>query len=629
MGTRRKWRAAGVVAMVSLFTTDVRADYPAAVLADSPLGYWRFDADGVAPNHGTGGDSLNGQIIGGQLVSAPSFQLVDGRTVTGLGAGNRAFEVGNEIDEYMTVEQSILNDLGEFSLEAWVNPGPRNAGRIGLFGQNDAVEFGFIAANQIQLWTPSGQVLNYTVDPVNEIPEDTWFHLGVVANGNNIRMFINGEPLTKGASYGDGSDNFNFGGGGIYDATGNQFTGALDEVAIWNKALSETQIQAQVSAGQAAGGGYGTAVLGQSPLGYWDMNDVPGDTAVNKGSGGAALNGTYVGGDRSVSGPNETYGGFATGNQAFGGEAPDDGYITVENRPLAGLSEFTVSGWVKPGLITDTRVGLFGQNDTVEFGLINPTTLQLWTPNGGSIDVDITGLVIEDEWVHIAAVGTGDELQIYVDGELMGSGGNPLIGNPIDSYGNSTFFFNVGGGGIYDGTGNQFTGQLDEVAVYDRALTDAQIKAHFEAALGAAGVTGDFNGNGELDAADLDLMALGIVGGDSQYDLTGDNLTNIDDRRQWINVLKKSYMGDSNLDGQFNSGDLVTVFTTGKFETGNLATWSEGDWNGDRLFNSSDFVEAFQGGGYEAGPRAAVSAVPEPSTFALMLLGLLPFVRRR
>ena len=301
----------------------------------------------------------------------------------------------------------------------------------------------------------------------------------------------------------------------------------------------------------------------------------------------------------------------------------------MENRPLAGLSEFTVSGWVKPGLITDTRVGLFGQNDTVEFGLINPTTLQLWTPNGGSIDVDITGLVIEDEWVHIAAVGTGDELQIYVDGELMGSGGNPLIGNPIDSYGNSTFFFNVGGGGIYDGTGNQFTGQLDEVAVYDRALTDAQIKAHFEAALGATGVTGDFNGNGELDAADLDLMALGIVGGDSQYDLTGDNLTNIDDRRQWINVLKKSYMGDSNLDGQFNSGDLVTVFTTGKFETGNLATWSEGDWNGDRLFNSSDFVEAFQGGGYEAGPRAAVSAVPEPSTFALMLLGLLPFVRRR
>ncbi|MCA9172054.1 MAG: PEP-CTERM sorting domain-containing protein, partial [Planctomycetales bacterium] len=38
--------------------------------------------------------------------------------------------------------------------------------------------------------------------------------------------------------------------------------------------------------------------------------------------------------------------------------------------------------------------------------------------------------------------------------------------------------------------------------------------------------------------------------------------------------------------------------------------------------DSSDFVAAFSAGGYENGPRAAVSAVPEPATMTLGLIGL-------
>jgi hypothetical protein len=41
------------------------------------------------------------------------------------------------------------------------------------------------------------------------------------------------------------------------------------------------------------------------------------------------------------------------------------------------------------------------------------------------------------------------------------------------------------------------------------------------------------------------------------------------------------------------------------------------------LFESGDFVAAFADGGYEIGPRpGAVSAVPEPSGSALLLLAL-------
>jgi hypothetical protein len=95
--------------------------------------------------------------------------------------------------------------------------------------------------------------------------------------------------------------------------------------------------------------------------------------------------------------------------------------------------------------------------------------------------------------------------------------------------------------------------------------------------------------------------------------------------------LKKTYFGDANLDGVFNTSDFVSVFQIGEYEdaaAGN-SNWSEGDWNGDADFNSSDFVAAFQDGGFEKGPRAAVAAVPEPTSAVLFGLGLLFGIRRR
>ena len=149
------------------------------------------------------------------------------------------------------------------------------------------------------------------------------------------------------------------------------------------------------------------------------------------------------------------------------------------------------------------------------------------------------------------------------------------------------------------------------------------------------GVPGDFDGDLALTAADIDALseAIRVADTDMKFDLNGDSVNDQADRTTWVSELKNTYFGDSNLDGEFNSSDLVTIFSVGKFETGVAAGWGDGDWNGDGEFNSSDFVTAFGDGGFENGPRAATSAVPEPSTVSLLALaGLTPvgnFRRRK
>ncbi|MCA9212206.1 MAG: hypothetical protein KDB27_04000 [Planctomycetales bacterium] len=93
-----------------------------------------------------------------------------------------------------------------------------------------------------------------------------------------------------------------------------------------------------------------------------------------------------------------------------------------------------------------------------------------------------------------------------------------------------------------------------------------------------------------------------------------------------------AWIGDADLNGEFNSGDLVAVFQAKEYEDifqGN-STWATGDWNGDGDFTTSDLVFAFQDGGYEKGLRPA--AVPEPSAaWSRVWLMLMPVwsIRRR
>ncbi len=106
-----------------------------------------------------------------------------------------------------------------------------------------------------------------------------------------------------------------------------------------------------------------------------------------------------------------------------------------------------------------------------------------------------------------------------------------------------------------------------------------------------------------------------------------DNGTIIDptERSTYVHEVLMTWVGDSNLDGEFNSSDLVAVFEAGQYEDAidDNSTWVTGDWSGDREFDSSDLVSAFRDGGFEQGPRPAVAAVPEPSSLILLAIGII------
>lgn len=138
-------------------------------------------------------------------------------------------------------------------------------------------------------------------------------------------------------------------------------------------------------------------------------------------------------------------------------------------------------------------------------------------------------------------------------------------------------------------------------------------------------IAGDYDGDGLLTIDDLNQLAAGIRAGDFEFDINADSRLDVGDLTHWVQVEKRSWFGDANLDGEFSSEDLVSVFRAGEYEddlVGN-SDWSTGDFNGDQEFDSSDFVQAFRGGGYELGPREAAMAVPEPSSIVIGLISLL------
>jgi hypothetical protein len=183
---------------------------------------------------------------------------------------------------------------------------------------------------------------------------------------------------------------------------------------------------------------------------------------------GLGNNGTYTGATRTPDG-------------AFGNAASFDGvndWITVPAAPSLDLTTaMTLEAWVAPA--TDTWpprpiVGKERQSNVCYF--LNTAANGIDAP-AASIYTNTTTVAAGSfalpagVWTHLAATYDGSRLRLYVNGVLVReqfrNGSIATSSRPLRIGYNST-------------DGGQFDGRIDEVRVYARVLTAAQIQADME-----------------------------------------------------------------------------------------------------------------------------------------------------
>lgn len=220
---------------------------------------------------------------------------------------------------------------------------------------------------------------------------------------------------------------------------------------------------------------YASVIMADQPVGYWRLNESTGEVAKDYAGGynGAYLNGVTLGQPGALAGDTDNAAGFA-----------QDAMTKVDVPYAAELNptNYTVEAWVKSTGGTGHRSPLTSRADSPQRGYIfyatPANTWEFWTGAGTGWDIIAGPVVQEGQWTHLAATFDGATKQFFVNGALMGSSTNAMQLNQVSP-------LRIGAGAT-EGDGNFFfQGDIDEVAVFDRALSPERIQAHFGAGLGS------------------------------------------------------------------------------------------------------------------------------------------------
>ena len=203
----------------------------------------------------------------------------------------------------------------------------------------------------------------------------------------------------------------------------------------------------------------------------------------NTGSLGASAHG--VNADAVTFGPGVVTGG---GDQAaFYNEAT--GTTTVVNHQAAlnppNSSPFTIEFWAKPTETDNDDAPVSNRNATdanrsgwVFFQRAAGWNFRTYNGSGSAVGWDLTGGTSNlNEWSHVVATwdGTGaGTARLFVNGVLADDTNSGPGGYNASSTANLIL--------AASDTGSPYLGWVDEVAFYDKVLSDAQILAHFNAA---------------------------------------------------------------------------------------------------------------------------------------------------
>jgi PKD repeat protein len=269
---------------------------------------------------------------------------------------------------------------------------------------------------------------------------------------------------------------------------------------------------------------YAASVLADGPMHYWRLNEPVGSTTAADYTGLDPL--TLTGAvTRDVPGA-------LTGNNAthFPGASTSTGYnATARYAPMW----YTVEAWFKGGATMAGKLIGYGNvqtgnsgNSTKDRSLYigsNGTVNFADRPYSTNITVTSPGTYRDSNW-HQAVGVVGDAgMFLYVDGVLVGQNLTARYGQNFSGY------WRVGGDSLSSFTNAPsnayFNGDLDEVAVYRKALSGNQIRAHYLASARAVSIPTDTYGAAVYNAGPDMFWRFGETSGTIAGDSTGNGAT--------------------------------------------------------------------------------------------------------
>ena len=211
--------------------------------------------------------------------------------------------------------------------------------------------------------------LLYAPGTTNNFQNNIWYHVVFVKSGTNYKLFLNtsleGSSVVANSLNYTQSTNLRIGSlGGGHEV----FKGSLDDIGIWNRALTACEIQD----------------LYQAQLGYTtlnaglDQNVCTGNSVVLQGSGGNFLtwnNGVFDGVPFT---PNQTAAYVLTGADTLGCVGVDTVVVTVLENSTSSMSETALDSYTWPvngqtytqsGTYTDTLVNAVGCDSVITLNL--------------------------------------------------------------------------------------------------------------------------------------------------------------------------------------------------------------------------------------------------------------------
>jgi hypothetical protein len=194
----------------------------------------RYDGSGTSNNDLTDNNTVT-------LYGRPTNPVKEGAGAAGF-AGSQSLS---------KTDNASLSITGNLTLVAWIRPTDVSNDNA-IMGKSDGVDersyYMYLDAGKLKAKiSPSG---SGAAQPVGFTPlsANTWYHAALVYNGTDIRLYLDGaldtngasNPLTYSSGIHDSSTAFAIGARG--DGA-DYFDGQIDEVAVFNRALTANEIQ--------------------------------------------------------------------------------------------------------------------------------------------------------------------------------------------------------------------------------------------------------------------------------------------------------------------------------------------------------------------------------------------------